>query len=40
MKATVEEMNGWIFPFLQEVVKLVDEAAAKCEKVVVGGRNV
>jgi hypothetical protein len=40
MKAIVEEMNGRIFPFLQEVVKHVDEAAAKCEKVVMGGRDV
>jgi hypothetical protein len=40
MKAKVEEMNGRIFPFLQEVVKHVDEASAKCEKVVVGGRDV
>jgi hypothetical protein len=33
-------MTGRIFPFLQEVVSHVDEAAAKCEKVVVGGRDV
>jgi len=36
----VEEMTGRIFPFLQEVVSHVDVADAKCEKVVVGGRDV